>query len=1208
LQSENYKIMAEKTLEERLSELYEKIDHRDQFFDKDLKTLIDGIRDAREHGGTASVDVTPIVGGYKIVITDSEGVEHVATVKDGGDAYEVYKSTVQEGQSPMTKEEWLETLKGADGADGADGAPGHNPCLGRFPAVPNPMPNGQIGDYLYVDITTVDPNTQEETTTTTVYHYCSNGWDGGAVIDAEHPILASGQSVTSVHIKDLNGDDDPNTQGVLSAEAGKELFEIDKDFDFVPVEDSALGMSETWQFGSGTNNTFSGDGLNGTFTVVTGGNQPVTQRPYIVLSNVVTGHYYRLKCHIINNSNRAFNGFTLGNEQRAKWSYLTDIYGRNTKNIPANGSGDIDAIFVGDAAKNYLLMTFDSYTSNDTLEMSNFSLTEIYALKDAQSDIVVLKETALNVAGVMEFKEEAETGRTNTWAKVFEIADAAYKARLNAAGAEDAAGTRYVYIFEVTDYVDVRAYLMDSNYQMYTSVFDTLNGAKKKTSEEKHNFGNGMGSPNNSVFTNYKDGRTPIKSGWLLLEVTRTDNSAITDTDITTFEQKLTLEIKPAIESQLDAINERIDVETKKNLTKDDCYLYVCNSNGQITTSSNTRVKFIKDKILGGGKVISVDISTALVSFPNLSYGVTSYASIRNAKTSTSTDGTNSTIITAWESENKSNAPIQKTGTLCVFFRKDSSNSEFTPEDVETLMAGVTINVDYVEDEQDTDNYLDYDELPVGSFELTSNNTIAQATSVICVPYLGVKYEVEMPNGWQASIKYGVTYNVAATSSWVTKGNIELPRGSNDDIMCQKLQIKKSNGATITLNDVAAIIDDVHIRYKRLDGTILERNYQSEQYVKAAMTRLHYTSDNIRVVGGLHSMPVITHVSDLHGDMKRFENAVDYSKYIGADVVIASGDSVLYNREDGTSYLKDVIDKKPIRFVTAIGNHEVQANTETRWTNTQIFNAFVSDYVVQGDYKKDTTTPADAAYYYVDIANYNLRIIVLNQFNDGYMGAYGVAGSLGQTQITWFCNTLLSTPQDYGVIIVLHAQEEKASTPSIMSAWNQTVTQYGGDEDTGNQYPNGIKSSSFEPIRKIVDAFISNGSLNDTYTEGASNETITLSVDFSTVATGVEFICYLCGHRHKDNIGYIDNAVNPQLVLNIASSNCHYQRYAGLAFATEEDIPRGDRGVTQDAFNVYAIDRINKVVKIARVGSGVNFEGIERRFLIASYTTIPSNS
>lgn len=103
------------------------------------------------------------------------------------------------------------------------GTNGHNPCLGRFTSEPNPMPDGQIGDYLYIDITTVDQTTQEETTTTTVYHYGSNGWDNGTVIDAEHPTLASGQDVTAVHIKDLNGDDDTNTQGVLGAEQGKKL-------------------------------------------------------------------------------------------------------------------------------------------------------------------------------------------------------------------------------------------------------------------------------------------------------------------------------------------------------------------------------------------------------------------------------------------------------------------------------------------------------------------------------------------------------------------------------------------------------------------------------------------------------------------------------------------------------------------------------------------------------------------------------------------------------------------------------------------------------------------------------------------------------------------------------------------------------------------------------------------------------------------------
>lgn len=105
------------------------------------------------------------------------------------------------------------------------GTNGHNPCLGRFTSEPNPMPDGQIGDYLYIDITTIDQTTQEETTTTTVYHYGNNGWDGGTVIDAEHPTLASGQAVTSVHIKNLNGVDDPDVQGVLSAEAGKELNE-----------------------------------------------------------------------------------------------------------------------------------------------------------------------------------------------------------------------------------------------------------------------------------------------------------------------------------------------------------------------------------------------------------------------------------------------------------------------------------------------------------------------------------------------------------------------------------------------------------------------------------------------------------------------------------------------------------------------------------------------------------------------------------------------------------------------------------------------------------------------------------------------------------------------------------------------------------------------------------------------------------------------
>lgn len=220
--------MAEETLEQRLAKLYAKKDHIDQFNEEDVRTLVDAIRDAREHGGTASVDITPISGGggYTITITDSEGTEHTATVKDGGDAYEVYVSTVPQDQTPMSKTEWLASLKGDDGHDGAPGNNGHNPCLGRYNALPTvaDLPETpRVGDYIYVDDKTDPTNV-----VTTLYKYdatSQTGFDQGTVVDVSNETFGSGQSLPTVAIKDLNGNNDPNAAGVLSAEAGKDLNE-----------------------------------------------------------------------------------------------------------------------------------------------------------------------------------------------------------------------------------------------------------------------------------------------------------------------------------------------------------------------------------------------------------------------------------------------------------------------------------------------------------------------------------------------------------------------------------------------------------------------------------------------------------------------------------------------------------------------------------------------------------------------------------------------------------------------------------------------------------------------------------------------------------------------------------------------------------------------------------------------------------------------
>jgi hypothetical protein len=187
----------------------------------------------------------------------------------------------------------------------------------------------------------------------------------------------------------------------------------------------------------------------------------------------------------------------------------------------------------------------------------------------------------------------------------------------------------------------------------------------------------------------------------------------------------------------------------------------------------------------------------------------------------------------------------------------------------------------------------------------------------------------------------------------------------------------------------------------------------------------------------------------------------------------------------------------------------------------------------------------------------------------------------------------------------MHSPEDKVDTPNEFKNWNQTVNWDGRSEDDYGYASSGLYVNIIRPIKTIVDAFISKTSLSTSYNEntinGNNGETVTINVDFSNCAAGVEFICYVTGHRHKDNIGYVHTATNRQLMLNICCSNGHYPKSGSLSFAEGSDIPRGDRGVTQDAFNVYGIDRQSGRVKIARVGSNVNFEGIDRKFLLAPY-------
>lgn len=200
----------------------------------EVHDLVDGIFAAMEMAGNVTVTTTPIEGGNKVTITDPEGVVHEFDVMDG-----------------------------VDGTDGADGAPGHNPNLGTYLDTDTNKPtSGQAGDYIIVIDTTVTPRTAS------VW-----AWNGSTFADTEKSVedfgvqFASGQPVANVHIKDENGDDDPNAQGVLSAEAGAELAEKTNEVNvgsaaslsaaiaLVPQGMRKLGVKVTFMEGTTTNNS-----------------------------------------------------------------------------------------------------------------------------------------------------------------------------------------------------------------------------------------------------------------------------------------------------------------------------------------------------------------------------------------------------------------------------------------------------------------------------------------------------------------------------------------------------------------------------------------------------------------------------------------------------------------------------------------------------------------------------------------------------------------------------------------------------------------------------------------------------------------------------------------------------------------------------------------------------------------------------------------
>lgn len=335
---------------------------------------------------------------------------------------------------------------------------------------------------------------------------------------------------------------------------------------------------------------------------------------------------------------------------------------------------------------------------------------------------------------------------------------------------------------------------------------------------------------------------------------------------------------------------------------------------------------------------------------------------------------------------------------------------------------------------------------------------------------------------------------------------------------------------------------------------------------------------------------VIFHTTDPHGDYYRIKRFMEMADKCGADIAAITGDIVSYNPYSGFGWFHDIVNKCSVLPAICTGNHDVYA---TSWTDQNVYETMFAP--ISSKLGMTGTNP----YYYIDIESKKIRSISINLYDyDGQTTVSTRAKThFSQAQINWLISTLLSTPDGYGVIILEHSPQRPVRN---LKNGSDTFYQYGYERKmTGDGTSSNVNGA---PVYDIIDAFLSRGQISKTYPQTSAPDFVIATADFSSVSSDVEFVCFLSGHIHEDSICYVPDADHKLLVLNPVCTTPFYGKSQYPYLADDSDICRDVIGPSQDAYNVYVIDRLSKMIKVTRIGANVTFNGRDRKYMEISYT------
>lgn len=476
-----------------------------------------------------------------------------------------------------------------------------------------------------------------------------------------------------------------------------------------------------------------------------------------------------------------------------------------------------------------------------------------------------------------------------------------------------------------------------------------------------------------------------------------------------------------------------------------------------------------------------------------------------------------------------------------------------------------------------------------------------------CLPYdYGITLYFTLPEHFWLGIRHGARAdNMDVNSYWFKNGDsFTFPKtskfyrcsfGYQADLSQTNVSMDEDTTVYMTPDIIEQYIDSgaIAIQYETVEkSNVITRNSEAESCVKALMMDRANSLSNKR--DDLFSYPIICHTSDTHGDYYRVKNFFEYSHYLNADINFLTGDLVGYRPENGQQYV-DLLDQQygsGNTFVT-LGNHDTYCLTPSGMYETSI-----QPFEERNGYICEKTP-----YYYKDIPEHSLRIIAISPY-DYDQAAISTNCKFSQTQIDWIIETLGSTPSGYGVCMLMHPpMSSYANIQKPDNFWQH----YNNTTASTPPFWEQLQGISGTPIIDIIDSFISRSTIsNKTYTN-SDGSSFSVTTDFTDLDSSIEFIAYFNGHTHCDVIGYYSTATNPQVVCNVQCGIGCYGTSSYPYWANISDTPRGLVGKTQDAFNVYIIDRARHEIRIGRIGSNRIMNGEMRDFMTINYKEKPTS-